>query len=79
MISGAHKNNLPIALGNSHYSIIIKSPLSKWTIVNKNRNLCIVNSYAKALEFMRKLENKIDIILLMSNKSTIGIRNYIKK
>lgn len=79
MISGAHKDNLPIALGNSHYSIIIKSPLSKWTIVNKNRNLCIVNSYAKALEFMRKLENKIDIILLMSNKSTIGIRNYIKK
>ena len=45
---------------------------------NKNKNLYIVNSYSKALEHIRNLEKKIDIILLMSNKSTIDIRNYIK-
>ena len=78
MISGAHKKNLPIALNNSHFSILIKPPQYKWAIQNKNKNLYIVNSYSKALEHIRNLEKKIDIILLMSNKSTIDIRNYIK-
>ena len=77
MISGAHKRNLPAALKNSHYSIIIKSPLSKWTLINKNNNFCVVNNYSEVLKFIRKLESKFDIILLMSNKSTVDIRNYI--
>ena len=78
MISGAHKKDLPLALNNSHFSILIKSPLSKWTLHNKNKNLHIVSSYSKALDYIKTLEKKIDIILLMSNKSTIDLRNYIK-
>ena len=78
MISGAHKKDLPLALNNSHFSILIKSPLSKWTLHNKNKNLHIVSSYSKALDYIKTLEKKIDIILLMSNKSTIDLRKYIK-
>ena len=77
MISGAHKKDLPLALNNSHFSILIKSPLSKWTLHNKNKNLHIVSSYSKALGYIKTLEKKIDIILLMSNKSTIDLRKYI--
>ena len=78
MISGAHKKGLPIALNNSHYSIIIKSPLSKWTLDSISKNLYVVDSYPEAIEFIKKIEKKIDIILIMSNKSTVDIRNYIK-
>jgi len=78
MISGAHKKDLPIALNNSHYSIIIKPPLSKWTLEKTSKNLHVVDSYDKAIKLIKKIEDKIDIILIMSNKSTIDIRNYIK-
>ena len=78
MISGAHKKDLPIALNYSHYSIIIKPPLLKWTLNSTNKNLCVVDSYAKAISCIKKIENKIDIILIMSNKSTANLRSYIK-
>jgi len=78
MISGAHKKDLPISLNNSHYSIIIKPPLLKWTLNNASKNSYVVDSYAKAIEFIKKIENKIDIILIMSNKSTVDIQEYIK-
>ena len=78
MIAGAHKKGLPMALNNSHYSIIIKPPLLKWTLSSTSKNLYIVDSYAKAIEFIKKIENKIDIILIMSNKSTVNIRDYIE-
>ena len=78
MISGAHKKDLPISLNNSHYSIIIKPPLLKWTLNSASKNSYVVDSYAKAIEFIKKIENKIDIILIMSNKSTVDIQEYIK-
>jgi|TARA_B110000444_G_scaffold202631_1_gene194942 UDP-N-acetylmuramate: L-alanyl-gamma-D-glutamyl-meso-diaminopimelate ligase len=78
MISGAHKKDLPASLNQSHYSIIIKPPLLKWTLSSTSKNLYIVDSYAKAIEFIKKIENKIDIILIMSNKSTVNIRDYIE-
>jgi hypothetical protein len=78
MISGAHKKDLPIALNNSHYSIIIRPPLLKWTLDSISKNLYIVDSYVKAIEFIKKIKNKIDIILIMSNKSTVNLRDYIK-
>ena len=78
MISGAHKKDLPIALNNSHYSIIIKPPLLKWALSSTRKNLYVVDSYAKAIKVIKKIENKIDIILIMSNKSTVNIRGYIK-
>ena len=34
--------------------------------------------YVKAIEFIKKIKNKIDIILIMSNKSTVNLRDYIK-
>ena len=78
MISGAHKKDLPIALNNSHYSIIIKPPLLKWTLDSISKNLYVVDSYVKAIELIKKIKNKIDIILIMSNKSTVNLRDYIK-
>ena len=78
MISGTHKKDLPVALGHSHYSIIIKPPLLKWTLDSENKNLYVVDSYDKAIEFIKKIRNKIDIILIMSNKSTFNLRSYIK-
>jgi len=78
MISGAHKKDLPIALNNSHYSIIIKPPLLKWALNSTRKNLYVVDSYAKAIKVIKKIENEIDIILIMSNKSTVNIRGYIK-
>ena len=78
MISGAHQKDLPIALNYSHYSIIIKPPLLKWTLSSTNKNLCVVDSYAKAIEFMKKIKKNIDIILIMSNKSTVNLQRYIK-
>ena len=78
MISGAHKKDLPVALNYSHYSIIIKPPLLKWTLRSTNKNLCIVDSYAKVIEFIKKIKKNIDIILIMSNKSTVNLRSYIK-
>ena len=78
MISGAHKKDLPISLNNSHYSIIIKPPLLKWTLNSASKNSYVVDSYAKAIEFIKKIKNKIDIILIMSNKSTVDIQEYIK-
>ena len=78
MISGAHKKDLPVSLNYSHYSIIIKPPLLKWTLSSTNKNLCVVDSYAKAIEFMKKIKKNIDIILIMSNKSTVNLQRYIK-
>ena len=78
MISGAHKKDLPVALNNSHYSIIIKPPLLKWALSSTRKNLYVVDSYAKAIKVIKKIENEIDIILIMSNKSTVNIRGYIK-
>jgi UDP-N-acetylmuramate: L-alanyl-gamma-D-glutamyl-meso-diaminopimelate ligase len=78
MIAGAHKKGLPMALNNSHYSIIIKPPLLKWTLNSVRKNLYVVDSYAKAISCIKKIENKIDIILIMSNKSTANLRSYIK-
>ena len=78
MIAGAHKKGLPMALNNSHYSIIIKPPLLKWTLNSVGKNLYVVDSYAKAILCIKKIENKIDVILIMSNKSTANLRSYIK-
>ena len=77
MISGAHKANLPSALKHSHYSIIVKSPLSRWTIKKSMRGIEIVNSYHKILQFIKKFHEDIDIILLMSNKSTKKLKETI--
>tara|TARA_Y100000992_G_scaffold301787_1_gene273626 strand:+ start:4482 stop:5867 length:1386 start_codon:yes stop_codon:yes gene_type:complete len=77
MISGAHKANLPSALKHSHYSIIVKSPLSRWTIKKSMSGIEIVNSYQKILQFIKKFHEDIDIILLMSNKSTKKLRETI--
>ena len=77
MISGAHKINLPKALNTSHASIIVRSPLSKWSLMDNT--IHIVNDYKKVIDYINKNKYKIDIILIMSNKSTIDLRNAIQK
>ena len=77
MISGAHKSNLPSALAYSHHSIIVKSPLSKWSLKGSNKKLNLVSSYENVIDYIHKYKNQIDIILIMSNKSTIKLRNAI--
>ena len=77
MISGAHKKNLPKALETSHHSIILRSKLSKWTIKSKKIN--IYNNYDEILKYINSNKNDIDIILIMSNKSTKTLRRQINK
>ena len=77
MISGAHKTNLPNALKLSNKSIIIKSPLSKWSI--SDNDIKLFNDYKKVIDYINKNKSLIDIILIMSNKSTTVLRNEIEK
>ena len=77
MISGAHKKNLPQALETSHHSIILRSKLSKWTLKSKKIN--IYNNYDEILKYINLNKNDIDIILIMSNKSTKTLRMHINK
>ena len=77
MISGAHKTNLPKALKLSNKSIIIKSPLSKWSI--SDNDIKLFNDYKKVIDYINKNKSLIDIILIMSNKSTTVLRNEIEK
>ena len=77
MISGAHKKNLPQALETSHHSIILRSKLSKWTLKSKKIN--IYNNYDEILKYINSNKNDIDIILIMSNKSTKTLRMHINK
>ena len=77
MISGAHKTNLPKALKLSNKSIIIKSPLSKWSI--SDNDIKLFNDYKKVIDYINKNKPIIDIILIMSNKSTTVLRNEIEK
>ena len=77
MISGAHKKGLPKALEASHRSILIRSNLSKWSLKSKKTIVC--NDYSKVLDYIHKNYKEIDIILIMSNKSTEKMRQYICK
>ena len=77
MISGAHKKGLPKALEASHHSILIRSHLSKWSLKSKKTIVC--NDYSKVLDYIHKNYKDIDIILIMSNKSTEKMRQYICK
>ena len=75
MISGTHKDELPCALKKSHHSIIVKSRLFKWSL--KNKKIKLINSYSKIKEYIKNYKSDIDIILIMSNKSTKELRKYI--
>jgi len=75
MISGTHKNELPNALKKSHHSIIVKSNLVKWSLNNKKIKL--MSSYTKIKKYIKDHKSDIDIILIMSNKSTKELRKYI--
>ncbi len=77
MISGAHQKDLPKVLEQSHHSILIRSDLSKWTL--KSKKIIIYNNYEKILQYINKNYNDIDIILIMSNKSTEKLRRHIGK
>tara|TARA_B100000242_G_C43040378_1_gene485324 strand:- start:402 stop:1730 length:1329 start_codon:yes stop_codon:yes gene_type:complete len=78
MISGAHKSNLSRALQRAHRSIIVKSRLVKWSLSNKNHKINTIETYDKIKEYIDiNLEN-IDILLIMSNKSTVELRDTIK-
>lgn len=75
MISGAHRKNLPKALEASHHSILIKSKLSKWTLSSKK--IKVYDNYEMVLKYINDYKDKIDIILIMSNKSTKLLRDSI--
>ena len=75
MISGAHRKNLPKALEASHHSILIKSKLSKWTLSSKK--IKVYDNYEMVLKYINDCKDKIDIILIMSNKSTKLLRDSI--
>ena len=75
MISGAHKKNLPKALEKSHHSIVVRSKLSKWSLKSKRIN--VYDNYNKVLHYIRENKDNIDIILIMSNKSTKLLREHI--
>ena len=78
MISGTHRSNLSKALQRAHRSIIVKSRLVKWSISNKNHKINTIETYDKIKEYIDiNLEN-IDILLIMSNKSTVELRDTIK-
>ncbi len=77
MISGAHQKDLPRALEKSHHSILIRSNLSKWTL--KSKKIMVCNNYAKVLQYINRNYHDIDVILIMSNKSTENMRRYISK
>ena len=78
MISGTHKESLEKALSESHHSIIVKSRLFKWSISKKNHEIRTIETYDKIKEYIDSNLDKIDIILIMSNKSTVELRDIIK-
>ena len=78
MISGTHKESLEKALSESHHSIIVKSRLFKWSISKKNHKIRTIETYDKIKEYIDSNLDKIDIILIMSNKSTVELRDIIK-
>ena len=75
MISGAHRENLPRALETSHQAILIRSKLSKWTL--SSNKIKVYDNYEMVLKYISDNKNKIDIILIMSNKSTKLLRDSI--
>ena len=77
MISGAHKINLPKALEISHHSIVIRSKLSTWKL--KSSKINVYDNYDNVVQYINEHKNNIDIILIMSNKSTNLMRQCIKK
>ncbi len=77
MISGAHRKNLPKALETSHHSIVVRSKLSKWSL--NSRSINVYDNYNKVLHYIRENKNNIDIILIMSNKSTKLLREHINR
>ncbi len=76
MISGAHKKNLPKALESSDHSIVVRSELSNWTL--KSKKIHVYDNYNKVLQYIRENKSNIDIILIMSNKSTKLLREHIE-
>lgn len=78
MISGAHRLNLSKALQRAHRSIIVKSRLVKWSLSNKNHKINTIETYDKIKEYIDSNLDNIDILLIMSNKSTVELRDTIK-
>ena len=78
MISGAHRVNLSKALNKAHRSIVVKSRLVKWSISNKNHKINTIETYDKIKEYIDINIDNIDILLIMSNKSTVELRETIK-
>ena len=78
MISGTHRENLSKSLQKAHRSIIVKSRLVKWAIKTKNHKINTLETYDKIKEYIDTHINQIDIILIMSNKSTVELRDIIK-
>tara|TARA_B100001989_G_C24520713_1_gene455701 strand:- start:1003 stop:1644 length:642 start_codon:yes stop_codon:yes gene_type:complete len=78
MISGTHRENLSKSLQKAHRSIIVKSRLVKWAIKTKNHKINTLETYDKIKEYIDNHINQIDIILIMSNKSTVELRDIIK-
>ncbi|MBK46430.1 MAG: UDP-N-acetylmuramate:L-alanyl-gamma-D-glutamyl-meso-diaminopimelate ligase [Gammaproteobacteria bacterium] len=78
MISGTHRENLSKSLQKAHKSIIVKSRLVKWAIKTKNHKINTLETYDKIKEYIDTHINQIDIILIMSNKSTVELRDIIK-
>ncbi len=78
MISGTHREDLSKSLQKAHKSIIVKSRLFKWKINTKNHKINTIETYDKIKEYIDSHINQIDIILIMSNKSTVELRDTIK-
>ena len=78
MISGAHRLNLSKALQRAHRSIIVKSRLVKWSLSNKNHKINTIETYDKIKDYIDTNLDNIDILLIMSNKSTVELRETIK-
>ena len=78
MISGAHRVNLSKALNKAHRSIVVKSRLVKWSLSNKNHKINTIETYDKIKEYIDINIDNIDILLIMSNKSTVELRETIK-
>ena len=78
MISGAHRLNLSKALNKAHRSIVVKSRLVKWSLSNKNHKINTIETYDEIKEYIDNNIDNIDIMLIMSNKSTVELRETIK-
>ena len=66
------------ALNKANQSILVKSPMFKWTI-NKNPKIKVIDSYSKIHDYIVSSTTKFDIVLIMSNKSTQTLRDELQK